>query len=386
MRALNPDHGIRDYPESMSLPPLVAPIAALSAAERDRTARHASLRGFGELGQRRLNAAHVAVMGAGGLGSPIILGLAAAGIGTITVIDDDVVEASNLQRQVMHRHADIGTPKVDSAVRVAADLAPETRLMAVTDRLTDDNAADLLRGADLVIDGTDSFDTREKVAAACEQLGVPLVWGTIQEFDAQVTVFWSAAPAGHPAVRLRDLYPPGSVGQIPSCADVGVLGTVCLQVGSLMATEAIKLIAGIGEPLLGRVLVIDSLRARQREVPLAVSRTTVPAATPAAARTMIPTVSVRDVAAAVSAGTAGTVLDVREADEVVSGMIPGALHVPLAEVLADPSVFEGPVIVVCRIGPRAQFAAEALIRVGVAASVLEGGMLAWHDAHAERLV
>lgn len=324
-------------------------------------------------------------MGVGGLGSPIILGLSAAGVGTITVIDDDVVEASNLQRQVVHRHVDIGALKVDSAARVTADLAPETRLIRVTERLTDDNAVDLLGAADLVIDGTDSFDTREKVAAACEQLGVPLVWGTIQEFDAQVTVFWSAAPAGHPSIRLRDLYPTGSVGEVPSCAEVGVLGTVCLQVGSLMATEAIKLITGIGDPLLGRVLVIDALRARQTEVALAASRSLTPAPAPARVRAPIPTVSVREVSDAFEAGTSTTVLDVREAVEVASGMIPGALHVPLADVLADPSAIIGPVVVVCRVGPRAVAAAEALRRVGVEVRVLEGGMLAWDDAHAERL-
>ncbi|HEX5857857.1 MAG TPA: ThiF family adenylyltransferase, partial [Microbacterium sp.] len=149
----------------MPLPPLVEPIPALSPAERARTARHTSLDALGELGQRRLAAAHVAVVGAGGLGSPIVLALAAAGVGTITLIDDDAVEASNLQRQVMHRLSDVGAPKVASATRVAADLSPETRVLAVQQRLSDENASDLLAGAHLVLDGTDTFETREAVAA-----------------------------------------------------------------------------------------------------------------------------------------------------------------------------------------------------------------------------
>lgn len=251
----------------MPLPPLVEPIAALSDAERARTARHAVLAGLGEVGQRRLAAANVAVIGAGGLGSPVVLALAAAGIGTLTLIDDDVVEASNLQRQVMHRRADVGMLKTASATRVAADLS-ETVVVPVVERLTRDNAAALLAGADLVIDGSDLFSTRAAVAVGAESLGIPLVWGTVQEFDAQVTVFWNRPPAGVSPVVLADLYPPDSVGAVPTCADVGVLGALCIQVGGLLALEAVKLVAGIGEPLLGRVVLIDALRGRQTEIPL----------------------------------------------------------------------------------------------------------------------
>lgn len=369
----------------MPLPPLVEPVAALSAAERARTARHASLSGLGELGQRRLAAAHVAVVGAGGLGSPVILGLAAAGVGTLTVIDDDLVEASNLQRQVLHRMSDVGAAKADSAVRAAADLAPETVVHTVREHLSRANAERILGDADLVIDGTDTFETREAVAAACERLGVPLVWGTVQQFDAQVTVFWSTPPAGVPAVRLADLYPSGSVGELPTCADVGVLGTFCLQVGSVLATEAIKLITGIGEPLLGRVLVIDGLRTRQWEAPLRAAASAAPPVI-ADAPAQIHAISVRDLATALTEGTAPTIIDVREADEVAEGVIPGARHLPLAELLADPYAVHGPVVIVCRIGPRARRAAEALVTAGIDATVLAGGMLAWESAHAERLV
>lgn len=377
-----------------SLPPLVEPVDALSAAERGRTARHTRLALLGDIGQRRLAAAHVAVVGAGGLGSPVVLALAAAGVGTLTVIDDDIVEVSNLQRQVMHRHEDVGHLKVDSATRVAADLAPETKVIAVAERIDASTAESLLRGADLVVDGTDTFDTREAVAAACEQRGVPLVWGTVQAFDAQVTVFWSAPPAGRPPVVLSDLYPTGSAGDVPTCEEVGVLGALCLQVGSLMATEAIKLITGIGEPLLGRVLVIDSLRARQHEVPLrpaavsgpaasatqsAASRSaSLPVSAPAVAR-----ISARELGERITAGTPVTLLDVREADELISGAIDGIVHVPLATVLADPRAITGPVIVICQAGVRARRAAEALSAVGVESTVLTGGMDAWTAAFAE---
>lgn len=378
-----------DYPGLMSFPPLVEPVAALSESERARTVRHASLAGFGELGQRRLRAAHVAVIGAGGLGSPVLLALAAAGVGTLTVIDDDVVEASNLQRQVIHSLADVGEAKVDSAAQRIAGLSPETEVRGHRTRIDSVNAQDLLAGADLVIDGSDTFDTREAVAAACEALGVPLVWGTVQEFAAQVTVFWTEPPAGTAPIRLGDLYPSGSVGFVPTCADVGVLGALCLQVGGLMSIEAIKLIAGIGEPLLGRVLVIDSLRARQREVPLrpAGAEASVPTTPTSAANATpaIPQISPAELAVALAAGTAATMVDVREQHELASGTIPGSHHLPLGAVLADPTAFAesigGPVIVICQAGVRATRAARALAAVGVEAIVLTGGMDAWPTTH-----
>lgn len=364
----------------MSFPPLVAPIAALSAAERARTARHTSLATLGELGQRRLAAAHIAIVGAGGLGSPAILALAAAGVGALTVIDDDVVEFSNLQRQVLHGLNDVGSPKTTSAERAAAALSPETEVRSVRTRLDGSNAADLLAGADLVLDGSDTFATREAVAAATEQLGIPLVWGAIQSFDAQVTVFWSAPTVG-PPVLLRDLYPVGSADDAPTCELVGVLGALCLQVGALMATEAIKLIAGIGDPLVGRVLVIDGLHARQTEVPLRGSARGAPPmptsrSTDAAAP---PAMAVTDAADAIAAGL--RVIDVREPAELAAGIIAGAASIPLAELLAEPrAAGPGPVLVVCAMGGRAQRAAAALRAADIEATVLAGGMRAWDAA------
>ncbi|GAA1995635.1 ThiF family adenylyltransferase [Microbacterium pumilum] len=365
----------------MPFPPLVEPVAALEDDERTRTARHTRLAGFGELGQRRLAAAHVAVVGAGGLGSPVVLALAAAGVGTLTVIDDDAVEASNLQRQIMHRVQDVGEPKVGSAVRTAADLSPRTVVDPVRAWLTADNARELLAGADVVVDGTDTFDTREAVASACEDLGVPLVWGVVQEFHAQVTVFWSTPPAGAPAVRLADLYPPESVGDVPTCEQVGVLGSLCMQVGAILATETIKLVTGVGEPLLGRVLVIDALRGRTDEVPLRSS------VGPAEPRTRLAPIPHVDLTAALAAQADGaTILDVREPYETAEGVIPGAITIPLDEVLSDPAVVgSGPLVVVCKVGARALRAARALQQAGIPASVLTGGMDAWDASSLPRV-
>ncbi len=235
--------------------PLVEPVASLAPEELIRTARHAVLAGIGEEGQRRL---------------------AAAGVGELVIIDDDTVERTNLQRQLAHRIDDIGTAKTASAARAVRDLSPLTVVHERTLRLTSDNAVDLLAGAHLVIDGSDTFDTREAVAAAAERLGIPLVWGAVQEWAAQVTVFWSHPPEGHSPVVLGDLFPSGSAGEPPTCAQVGVLGSLCVQVGGLLATEAIKLVTGAGEPLLGRLVVIDALRARHDVIPL------IPAARPTA--------------------------------------------------------------------------------------------------------
>ncbi|MGN7949070.1 HesA/MoeB/ThiF family protein [Microbacterium sp. 22215] len=246
--------------------PLVAPIPALDPAELVRTARHAVLAGIGEEGQRRLAAAHVAVVGAGGLGSPALLALAAAGVGSITVIDDDIVELTNLQRQLAHRVEDIGRPKTSSAERAILALSPGAEVVTAAERLDSENAERLFAGADIVVDTSDSFATRRDVAAAAEALGIPLVWGAVQEWHAQATVFWSNPPQGHAPVVLADLFPLGTEGEPPSCAQVGVLGALCVQAGGMLAGEVVKLITGAGDPLLGRLAMIDGLSARQHEI------------------------------------------------------------------------------------------------------------------------
>jgi len=234
---------------------------ALSPEETRRYARHLVLKGIGGEGQQRLKAAKVLVIGAGGLGAPVIAYLAAAGIGTIGVVDDDTVSLSNLQRQFIHRGADGGIAKTDSAARFVADLNPHVELSPRQVRIVADNAAELLAGHDLVLDGTDDFATRRIIADAAEAGRQPLVSGAVSMWDGQVTVF---APGGP---RFADLYPVApSPEDVPSCEAVGVLGPVTGVIGTLMAMEAIKLLTGAGTPLVGRLLLYDGRAARFTEL------------------------------------------------------------------------------------------------------------------------
>ena len=256
------------------LAPLVEPGRDLTGAEADRYARHLALPGLGPEGQRRLAAARVLVVGAGGLGSPALLYLAAAGVGTIGIVDDDVVDVTNLQRQVAHGEADVGRPKTTSARATIAGLNPHVDVVEHPVRLGPDNVLDVLRGYDLVLDGADNFPTRYLVSDAAEILGLPVVWGSIDRFDGQVAVFWGAPrfrTADGLAVRrgatYRDVFPePPPPGVVPDCATGGVLGAMCGTVGSVMATEAVKLVAGVGRPLLGRLAVYDALAPDWREL------------------------------------------------------------------------------------------------------------------------
>nr|WP_129789360.1 ThiF family adenylyltransferase [Promicromonospora panici] len=233
-----------------------APAGRLAPAERRRAARHLLLDGFGLAAQERLAASRVVVVGAGGLGSPALQYLAAAGVGTLGIIDDDVVDASNLQRQVLHSVADVGRAKTESAADVLRGLAPSVEVVAHPERLTRDNAAAILGGYHLVVDGSDTFETRYAVSDAAASLGLPVVWGTVLGWDGQVSVFWSAAPHGR-AITYPDVFGP----QPPegeSCATVGVLSPACGVVGSTMAVEAVKVLTGTGDPALGRLLVYDA--------------------------------------------------------------------------------------------------------------------------------
>jgi molybdopterin/thiamine biosynthesis adenylyltransferase len=240
--------------------PLVVPAPPLTPAQAARYARHLSLPGFGSEAQRRLRAAKVLVVGAGGLGAPVLQYLTAAGVGQITVIDDDVVETSNLQRQVLHRQEDLGRPKALSACDAMLRLDPEATVRPIVGRLGPDNALELFAAHDLVIDGSDNFATRYLSNDAAEITGTPLVWGTIFRFDGQVSVFW---PGQGP--MLRDLFPDiPPADSVPNCAEGGVLGALCGTIGSTMATEAVKVICGIGEPLVGRLMIHDALTCDYR--------------------------------------------------------------------------------------------------------------------------
>lgn len=373
----------------MHVPPLVEPGPPLTAAQVARGSRHLLLPGLGVDGQRRLRNARVLVVGAGGLGAPVLQYLAAAGVGTIGVVDDDVVDVTNLQRQVVHGTADVGRPKVDSARDAIASLDPDVDVVVHALRLTEENVDDVLRGYDLVVDGTDNFPTRYLVNDTCVRLGVPEVWGSVLRYDAQTTVFWGRPPAGVDvrAVQLRDLFPsPPPPDTVPSCAEAGVLGALCGQVGSVMATEAVKLLTGLGEPMLGRVLVVDALRGRWSEVPLVPSApapapTPSPPVRPSRPLDDVPSVTAAELAARLAADPGTVLVDVREAAELAVVAVPGATHVPLAHVLDGSGVGDlprdRPVLVVCQVGARSLLAARSLRAAGVDAVNVEGGVLAW---------
>lgn len=235
----------------------------LSADETRRYARQLVLKGFGGPAQQRLKAARIAVVGAGALGSPVIAYLAGAGIGHLSVIDDDRVALSNLHRQILHGVAEIGTSKVESAQNFVMARNPHVGFAGLAERLTAANAQALLAGHDLVIDGSDNFATRRLVAQTARGLGLPLVWGAVSMFDGQVTVFLPGP--GHP--HLADLYPQNpDEADLPTCEIAGVLGATTGVIGTLMAGEAIKLVTGTGEPLVGRLLVYDGRGARFTEM------------------------------------------------------------------------------------------------------------------------
>ncbi|MBZ8133564.1 molybdopterin-synthase adenylyltransferase MoeB [Afifella sp. IM 167] len=232
----------------------------LAPEEIERYARHIVLPEIGGGGQQRLKAAKVLIVGAGGLGSPAAIYLAASGIGTIGIVDDDEVSLSNLQRQILHASADLGTPKVESARKTLLRINPHLRVEAHNLRLTEENAAGLVAGHDLVLDGTDNFAARYLLAAACETARKPLVTAAVGRFDGSVTVL---KPYEDDNPRFSDLFPaPPPEGLVPSCAEAGIVGALTGIVGSIQALEAIKLVAGFGEPLIGRLLLYDGLSQR----------------------------------------------------------------------------------------------------------------------------
>ena len=248
--------------------PMTAPAAHVDPDFHERYARHLRLPEIGVEGQRRLEQAHVMMVGAGGLGSPAAYYLVAAGIGRLRIADDDVVDRSNLQRQILHTDARIGQAKVASAAAALSALNPRTRIEAVAERVTSDNVEALLEGVDVVIDGADNFPVRYLVNDACVKLGKPLVYGAVHRFEGQSSVFDTAGRRGE-APCYRCLFPePPPPEAAPNCSEVGVLGVLPGVVGMLQATETLKLLLGIGEPLRGRVLQFDALGMRFRETRL----------------------------------------------------------------------------------------------------------------------
>lgn len=397
-----------------ALAPLVAPGPELTTAELERYARHLALPGVGPEGQRRLAAARVLVVGAGGLGSPALLYLAAAGVGTIGIVDDDVVDTSNLQRQVIHGGPDVGRRKVDSARDAIADVNPHVRVVEHALRLDADHALDVLRGYDVVLDGADNFPTRYLVSDAAEVLGLPVVWGSIYRFQGQVSVFWGAPRFAVPdagearGVTYRDVFPvPPPPGAAPDCATGGVFGAMCGTLGSVMATEAIKLVTGAGTTLLGRLAVYDALDLSWRQLTVRADPTREPVTAllpgddayaafcglaPASSGAR-PVAGERDVTARDAAallgddGAAPYLLDVREEWEAQVRPLPGSTLVPSGAFLAgDPSSALGDlptdrtVLVLCAVGARSARVADVARAAGIDARSVVGGVPALLDA------
>ncbi|WP_421083239.1 ThiF family adenylyltransferase [Rothia nasimurium] len=353
---------------------------------------------MGQVGQEKLSAATVAVIGAGGLGSPALLYLAGAGVGRIIVIDDDTVETSNLHRQVVHSYARVGASKADSAAQTLRELNPLVAVETVKERLTDANAEKLLAGVDVLVDGSDNFPTRYTASRAAAALGIPHVWGAILGFDAQMSVFW----AGHGPI-YEDLYPvepaPGSV---PNCATAGVIGALAGVIGTAMAMETIKILTGIGQPLMGEVGYYTGLTGRWEYIPLVASSTRAtpaePARLPAAdwePATAEPDQYGTEVTWADISGSAYfegvPLIDVREPHEHRALAVPGSFNLPLSlirQAASDtglqPAIdtvlpsHRGRYALYCAAGVRSLEALNLLTAAGFSDLYsVEGGMDAW---------
>ncbi|TDY09210.1 adenylyltransferase/sulfurtransferase [Mycolicibacterium litorale] len=385
---------------NVGLPPLVEPAGELTREEVARYSRHLIIPDLGVDGQKRLKNAKVLVIGAGGLGSPTLLYLAAAGVGTIGIVEFDVVDESNLQRQIIHGQSDIGRSKAQSARDSVLEINPlvEVRLHEV--RLEPDNAVELFSQYDLILDGTDNFATRYLVNDAAVLAGKPYVWGSIYRFEGQVSVFWEDAPADEDGnergLNYRDLYPePPPPGMVPSCAEGGVLGILCASIASVMGTEAIKLITGIGEPLLGRLMVYDALDMTYRTIKIRKDPATPKitelidyeafcgvvseAAAEAAADS---TVTPRELRELIDAGKPVALIDVREPVEWDINHIEGAELIPKSAIEAGDGLAKLPhdriPVLYCKTGVRSAEALAAVKRAGFSDALhLQGGIVAW---------
>ncbi|MGB8792315.1 MAG: adenylyltransferase/sulfurtransferase MoeZ [Mycobacterium sp.] len=380
---------------STSLPPLVEPAAELTRDEVARYSRHLIIPDLGVDGQKRLKNARVLVIGAGGLGAPTLLYLAAAGVGTIGIVDFDVVDESNLQRQIIHGVSDIGRSKAQSARDSIAEVNPLVDVRLHEERLERHNAVDLFEQYDLILDGTDNFATRYLVNDAAVLAHKPYVWGSIYRFEGQISVFWEDAPDGR-GLNYRDLYPEAPPpGMVPSCAEGGVLGILCASIASVMGTEAIKLITGIGEPLLGRLMVYDALEMSYRTITIRKDPSTRKitelidyeefcgvvsddAAEAAADSTITP----RELRELLESGKKVALIDVREPVEWDINHIDGAQLIPKSLINSGEGLAKLPQdrmpVLYCKTGVRSAEALAALKKAGFADAVhLQGGIVAW---------
>jgi len=380
---------------STSLPPLVEPAAELTREEVARYSRHLIIPDLGVEGQKRLKNAKVLVIGAGGLGSPALMYLAAAGVGTIGIVDFDVVDESNLQRQIIHGQSDIGRPKAQSAGDSIREINPLVAVRLHELRLEPENAVNLFKQYDLVLDGTDNFATRYLVNDVAALAGKPYVWGSIYRFEGQVSVFWEDAPNGL-GLNYRDLYPePPPPGMVPSCAEGGVLGILCASIASVMGTEAIKLITGIGEPLLGRLMVYDALDMSYRTIKIRKDPQTAKitelidyedfcgvVSDEAAEASADATVTPRELRELLDSGRKVALIDVREPVEWDINHIGGAQLVPKSTIDSGEGLAKLPQdqmpVLYCKTGVRSAEALAAVKKAGFSdAKHLQGGIVAW---------
>jgi molybdopterin/thiamine biosynthesis adenylyltransferase/rhodanese-related sulfurtransferase len=365
---------------------------ALTPAELSRYSRHLMLPEIGVEGQNRLKNARVVIVGAGGLGSPAALYLAAAGVGTLGIVEFDAVDASNLHRQLLYGTSDVGKPKLSAARARIHETNPEVTVESFDARLSSANALDILRGFDVVVDGTDNFPTRYLLNDAAVSLGIPVVFGSVHRFEGQVSVF--GAPDG-PCYRCLFRDPPPS-GSVPNCAEAGVLGVLPGLVGMIQATEVIKLVVGIGAPLIGRLLLVDALAMSFRAIVLrrdaecpacGAGRSPVltdydqPCATVesfSAAGSITP----RELAERLDRGDVIDVVDVREPYEWAIAQIPGARLVPLDTIdrALDSFDRDGRTVLYCKSGLRSAVAAERLVAAGIGNVLnLSGGIMRWRE-------
>lgn len=384
---------------STPLPPLVAPADQLTADEMARYSRQLIIPGLGVDGQKRLKNARVLVIGAGGLGAPTLLYLAAAGVGTIGIVEFDAVEESNLQRQIIHGVADVGRSKAASARDSIAAINPLVDVRLHEFRLDASNAVELFGHYDLIVDGTDNFATRYLINDAAVLAGKPYVWGSIYRFEGQVSVCWEDAPDGR-GLNYRDVYPePPPPGAVPSCAEGGVLGVVCAAIASVMSTEVIKLITGIGESLLGRLMIYDALEMSYRTIairrdPCNASRPAITTlvdyeqlcgAAPAAstdAATGEAAITPRQLRELLDSGAKLALIDVREPVEFDIVHLDGAQLIPQSSITSGEGLAKLPAdrmpVLYCKTGVRSAQALAVVRQAGFSDAVhLQGGIVAW---------
>jgi sulfur-carrier protein adenylyltransferase/sulfurtransferase len=382
----------------MKTPPLVTPGPALTVAEVRRYSRHLIIPDVAMAGQQRMMSAKVLCVGAGGLGSPALMYLAAAGIGTLGIVEYDTVDESNLQRQIIHGQSDIGKSKAQSAKEKIAEINPYVNVITHETRLDNSNVMEIFSQYDIIVDGTDNFATRYLVNDACVLLKKPYVWGSIYRFDGQASVFWAEYGPCY-----RCLYPePPPPGMVPSCAEGGVLGVLCATIGSIQTTEAIKVLTGVGEPLIGSLMVYDALDMTFRKIkvrkdpncPLCSQNPTQTALLPdyeafcgvlsdaAQEASAGSTITVQELKSKIDAQANYYLIDVREPSEYEIVKIPTAHLIP-KQGFIDGSVLatlpqDRPIILHCKSGVRSAECLAILKDAGFSdASHVFGGVVAW---------